>query len=138
MSPRQEQRAAASWAEAQRASEQMAHARQAAREITHERTESARVVGGVAGAAHEEGQPQPQHVEVEVHRGGILETVQQGARSLVSAVSRTLGVASRDATAECPLAESKDHAARAAEGTEESAARGREGQEWRGHGGEVP
>jgi hypothetical protein len=93
MSPRQEQRAAASWAEAQRASEQMAHARQAAREITHERTESARVVGGVA---------------------------------------------SRDATAECPLAESKDHAARAAEGTEESAARGREGQEWRGHGGEVP
>ncbi|KAF0907585.1 hypothetical protein E2562_018392 [Oryza meyeriana var. granulata] len=81
--------------EAQRAGEQIAraeaHAREAAREITHDRTERARVLGEDAAGA---GAPRPEH-----HRAGFLETVQQGAWSLVSAVGRTLGVA-RDAGAE--------------------------------------
>ena len=80
-------------AQAQRAGEQRA------REIAHERTERARVVGAGAGGHDER------------RRAGILESVQQGARSLVSAVGRMLGVASRDTTTEDKVGECRDYSA---------------------------
>ncbi|TVU37182.1 hypothetical protein EJB05_10483, partial [Eragrostis curvula] len=94
MSSSQEQRRPVARAE-EEGDEQLAraeaHAREVAREIAHERTERARVVG-------EEGPP-PRRDEPEHRSAGILETMQQSARSFLGAVGRTLGVA-RDTTAE--------------------------------------
>ena len=59
-----------------------------------------------ARPGHEEGA----QTHEEVHCRGNLEFMRQGARSLVSVVSRTLGVASSsDATMESQLGESEDH-----------------------------